>query len=497
MARPAHGRGWRRSQVPSLTNHEKVMILTDAELAAGERLCQFAHQEIGSINRAAALTEFRVRVCVAIVGGGPGGAASAMFLADHGISSVIIEKEQFPRYHIGESMSGECGAILRSLGLEQEMLRRGYPIKRGLSVYGPNGNNAWFVPVMGRDHDWKLFPQSTWQVRREHFDKMLLDIAIARGATLVRGQAAQPILDDDGGVRGVTVRTADGGTLDVESDVVLDCSGQATFLANAGVTGPKYRGNYDKQIAIFSQVAGAIRDEDPHRDDTLIFYQKKYHWSWFIPLDREVVSVGVVIPGAYFKDKKESKAEFLMRELRELNPEMKRRIPDVALIEEPRSIANYSYQVRRFCGKGFICIGDAHRFIDPIFSFGLYVAVNEAKHAAVAIKDYLNGKGREDANPFAEHQLYFEKGIDILEDMMDTFWEYPLAFAYMTHIKYVEEILDIFAGRLWERQPSTAVREMRKLLKRERRYDADDQYSMPIGSRYHSERASIWEAEPG
>jgi hypothetical protein len=65
--------------------------------------------------------------------------------------------------------------------------------------------------------------------------------------------------------------------LDIESEVVLDCSGQATFLANAGVTGPKYRGNYDKQIAIFSQVAGAIRDEGPHRDDTLIFYQKKYH----------------------------------------------------------------------------------------------------------------------------------------------------------------------------------------------------------------------------
>src|SRR6202035_4483582 len=123
--------------------------------------------------------------------------------------------------------------------------------------------------------DWKLFPQSTWQVRREHFDNMLLDIAIARGATLIRGQATQPILDDNGGVHGVTMRTTDGGTLDIESEVVLDCSGQATFLANAGVTGPKYRGNYDKQIAIFSQVAGAIRDEDPHRDDTLIFYQKK------------------------------------------------------------------------------------------------------------------------------------------------------------------------------------------------------------------------------
>jgi 1H-pyrrole-2-carbonyl-[peptidyl-carrier protein] brominase len=437
-----------------------------------------------------------VRTCVAIVGGGPGGAASAMFLAEHGISSVIIEKEQFPRYHIGESMSGECGAVLRSLGLEQEMLRRDYPIKRGLTVYGSKGKNAWFVPVMGRDRDWKLFPQSTWQATRSQFDKMMLNLAVDRGATLIPGQAMRPIVDDHGVVRGVTVRTADGATLEIESEVVLDCSGQATFLANAGVTGPKYRGNYDKQIAIFSQVAGAIRDEGPNQNDTLIFYQKKYHWSWFIPLDREVVSVGVVIPAAYFKDKRENKAAFLMRELHELNPEMKRRIPDVRLVEETRSIPNYSYQVRRFCGKGFICVGDAHRFIDPIFSFGLYISIKEAKYAATAVKDYLNGKGRDDVNPFADHQLYLETGIDILEDLMDTFWEYPLAFAQLTHFKYVEEMLDIFAGRLWDRQPSTAVIEMRKLLKRERRYGTDDEYSVPIGSRYHPERAAIWEVEP-
>jgi 1H-pyrrole-2-carbonyl-[peptidyl-carrier protein] brominase len=436
-----------------------------------------------------------MKTTVAIVGGGPGGAVSALFLAEHGISSVIVEKEQFPRYHIGESMSGECGAILRSLGLEPEMRRRDYPIKRGLTVYGTKGKNAWFMPVMGRDENWKLFPQSTWQVNRQQFDKMLLDLAISRGATLIPGQALSPIVADDGTVRGVTVRTTEGKTFDIESEVVLDCSGQSTFLANAGVTGPKYRGNYDKQIAIFSQVPGAIRDEGPHQDDTLIFYQKKHHWSWFIPLDRDVVSVGVVIPAAYFKEKQESKAEFLKRELHELNPEMKRRIPEVRFVEEIRSIANYSYQVRRFCGKGFICIGDAHRFVDPIFSFGLYVAVNEAKHAAAAVKEYLNGKWRDNVNPFAQHQLHFEKGIDIMEDLMDAFWEYPLAFAHMTHVRYFEQILDIFAGRLWERQPSTAVEELRKLLKRERVYDADDEYSMPIGSRYHPERATIWEAE--
>lgn len=437
---------------------------------------------------------------VVIVGGGPGGAASAMFLAREGIQSIIVEKEDFPRYHIGESMSGECGGVVRALGLGDEMLRRNYPIKHGLTVYGTGGKNSWFVPVMMRNENWELKDQFTWQVRRSEFDKLLLDEAVARGATLLRGQATKPLLNHDGSVHGVQARMADGGLQDIEAELVLDCSGQATFLANAGVTGPKYRGSYDKQIAIFSQVAGALRDPGGsrklHKDNTIIFYKEKYHWSWFIPIDEEVVSVGIVSPAAYFQNKRESKHDYVVRELQELNPEMKRRIPEVKLIEEARSIPNYSYQVRRFCGKGFICIGDAHRFIDPIFSFGLYVTMKEAQYAAPLIKAYLEGAGRDDPNPFADYQLQIEKGIDILEDMMDTFWERPLAFATFMHVRHFELMIDIFAGRLYERQPSLALLSMRKLLERERVYNGNDEYSIPIGSRYHPERAPLWEAEP-
>jgi flavin-dependent dehydrogenase len=166
----------------------------------------------------------------------------------------------------------------------------------------------------------------------------------------------------------------------------------------------------------------------------------------------------------------------------------------VKLVEETRSIPNYSYQVRQFCGRGFICVGDSHRFIDPIFSFGLYVSICEAVQAAAAAKSYLEGNNRDAANPFKAHELHVESGIDILEDLMDTFWEFPLAFAQMLHRSHHDEALDLFAGRLWDRQPSSCVAAMRSLLKRERTYHGDD-YSVPIGSRYHPERASIWHAQ--
>lgn len=422
---------------------------------------------------------------VAIIGGGPAGSASAMFLAKQGVHSLIIEKSPFPRYHIGESMTGECGAVVRALDLEEQMLRREFPIKHGLTVYGSEGKNAWFVPVMGRDANWNLFDQFTWQVRRSDFDQMMLEEAVARGADLVLGRAVEPLFNRDETVGGVRVRLEDGDILDIESEVLLDCSGQATFLANAGVTGPKYRGNYDRQIAIFSQVKNAIRGEGEHRDDTLIFYRQKYHWAWFIPLDDEVVSVGVVIPAAYYTEKRESKRDFLTRELHEINPELKRRIPEVELLEEPRSIVNYSYQVREYCGKGFICIGDAHRFIDPIFSFGLFETMKEAQLVAPVVRAYLEGAHRDERNPFVEHQRNCEQALDIVEDAIDAFWEQPLAFAMYTHVRYPDQIIDILAGRVFERQPSQAVKAMRKLLQRDRAID--DGLSLPLGSRFHPE----------
>jgi len=291
---------------------------------------------------------------------------------------------------------------------------------------------------------------------------------------------------------------ADGRSESIESEVLLDCSGQATFLANhGGVTGPKYLGSYDKQIAIFSQVAGAIRDDgesrDCHKDNTLIFYQKKFHWAWSIPLDDEIVSLGVVVPSAYFLEKREGKRDFLVRELHELNPELKRRVPEASFAEDIHVIPNYSYQVKRFCGKGFICVGDAHRFIDPIFSFGLYASIKEGSLVAPLVKAYLDGENRDAANPFTEHQLTCEKGIDVLEDAIDLFWEQPFAFSVYVHDRYRGEMTDVFAGRIYERQPSSALVAFRKMLQRERSYGNDDLYSVPIGSRFHSERAPIWE----
>jgi len=388
-----------------------------------------------------------------------------MFLKKYfGIQSLIIEKERFPRYHIGESFTGETGGQLRKLDMGPILDSQQYLTKLGTKIYGAGGKNSFYIPVMARVNG-ELQDATTWQARRSDFDQLLLDTAIARGVESFAGEAIMPLTEGNK-VVGVRARSKEGAEQDLRAKVTIDASGQHTFLANKGMIGPKDRGNYDKQLAIFSQVKGAIRDEGAVRDNTLIFYQQKNHWAWFIPLDREVVSIGVVTPSEYFTSCKMSKDEFLRQEMKTLNAELARRVEDVEFVEETRGISNYSYWIRNFVGNGFLCVGDSHRFIDPIFSLGLLFGTKEAEFAAQTIHDYLGGKFADPDNPFLDYQIYVDKGQDIIQTMLDCFWEYPLPFQRFAHQTHRGEVIDMFAGRIYgeEIQSYDSVVRMRRLL---------------------------------
>lgn len=402
---------------------------------------------------------------VIIVGAGPGGAASALYLLKAGFKPLMLDKEEFPRYHIGESLTGECGVCLRELGLEASMMSAGYPIKHGVNVYGTEGKNSFWVPVARRDTKNKLQPARTWQVKRSSFDEMLLKTARERGAEFVQGQAVTPLVDVDR-ITGVRIEQ-NGRTMDFQSEVLIDASGSRTFLASkSGLTSKKERGSYDKQIAVFSQVVDAIRDPGDACGNTLIFYKKKNYWAWFIPIDDEVVSVGVVVPGEYFNAQRLSKPDFLQKELRILNPELSKRVPNLNFVEDVRTISNYSYHIKNFTGKGFLCVGDSHRFIDPVFSFGLYFALKEAQFAAQAIQKYFSGEANNTSNPFSEYQTLADVGQDIIQGLLDTFWEFPWQFLLLVHNSHRDEMIDYFAGRVYGKKvkQSPGVLSMQRVL---------------------------------
>lgn len=403
---------------------------------------------------------------VAIVGAGPAGTICALALLRAGLRPLLIEKTQFPRYHIGESLSGRAAVELRRLGLGPQIEAQKFPIKYGVKVYGTNGAHSFWVPVQQPDDKGNWLPGTTWQVQRATFDQLLLEAAQERGADLLAGEALYPTVQADA-VTGLQVRAETEKLISVQAPITVDASGQATFLASKSqVTSGKQYGKYAKQIAVFAQVANLDR-EPADRADTLIFYRERHHWAWFIPVDERVVSIGIVTPSSYYKSQNCTPEAFLRQELKTLNPELARRVSVNYVFTTPvHTASNYSYEVKEFTGKGFLCVGDAHRFIDPIFSFGVNFAILEGLFAAQAICRELDVPTAAQEAPLAAYQTLVKRGQDIAQDLIDCFWEHPLPFLIISQYQYQADVTKLFGGNLYGDDVAQwgGVRAMRALL---------------------------------
>jgi len=410
---------------------------------------------------------------VIIIGGGPGGAATALYLMQSGITPLIVERQPFPRFHIGESLSGECGNSIRKLDLRTELEAQNYPVKYGVNVYNPHGVPFWVEVKQRCPETNALLANTTWSVMRSTFDKILLDAALERGAELMRCDAVAPIKDKDR-ITGLQIRNKSGAVENLYCDVLVDCSGQATFLANRGVTGPKIKGNYNNQIAVFSQIEDMTLDSgsmpSQSAGNTLIFYRQRDHWGWTIPIASNLISIGVVAPAAHFKAQGLDKTEYLRKEMMSLNPELTRRITNTSFLEEVRSVTSYSYEASNYAGKGFICVGDSHQFTDPIFSFGVFLAMKEGEFAAESIVNCLGNERSTNGNPFADYISVTTEGQDAIRDVIDTFWEYPLVFTRMASGPHQDDITDLFAGRVYGEivRQNVSRAAMRRLLAKRR-----------------------------
>ncbi len=392
-----------------------------------------------------------------------------MYLLRHGIMPVIVERDEHPRFHVGESLTGPTALALKDLGLGPAIEAQRYPIKEGVMFYGPDGKNNFWVPLVQRDEKFEQVPNYTWNVMRSTFDKILFDGALERGAVWIRATALAPILEGDA-VVGLTIRTPQGATEKLYCEVLIDASGIATFLANHRVTGKKMPGTSDKQISLFTQFANTIRDHGDDRSqqpgNTLLYYQAKHYWSWFIPVSEELTSVGIVVKTDYFKKARLSKEDFMLRECRRMTPVLSERLPDLTPQEAIYAIPNFSYRVMNYTGKGFLCIGDAHRFIDPIFAYGVFFGIQEGEFAASAIAKHLSGETDANGNPFADFERLCDEGNDVVEDVIGVLWEYPLAFQRIVTWRDRAAGLDILSGRIYgeEGAKNPARIAMRKLM---------------------------------
>ena len=391
---------------------------------------------------------------VVVIGCGPSGSTLAAYLARAGLSVLTLEKQQFPRYQIGESLTGMATEVLNEFDLGPEMDRRLFPPKGGVKVIGHGAKSEFFVPVLN----------PTWQVRRDEFDQILLDNAIEHGATHRYG-TVKKILRDGKKVIGVSYLPQNGSELkDVFCRVVADASGRAAVLSRQGVAGSvAYLDDFSRQTALFSQFKDARRDPDEMGDNTFIFYSQTHHWGWFIPISPDVVSVGIVIPGSKVKECGGAEEAYAWG-LEHINPDLGWRVEGCERVEKVRAITNYSYTIDPFVGDGWLCVGDAHGFIDPIFSFGASFALVEARAASQAILAALDMD--DDKAPFSEYSAFCKRGQDVAFDLIRYFWKFPIFFGYQTRGKLRNDFIRLLASDCHSPREIRMVEIMRKALQK-------------------------------
>ena len=306
---------------------------------------------------------------VLVIGGGPAGATIAALLAERGRDVVMLEKSRHPRFHIGESLLPLNMPLFEQLGVADEVEKIGMP-KYGVEFVSP-----WHgKPVMFSFADaWDKAYPSAYQVRRSDFDHILFRNAVRKGAKAFEECKVTGVEFDSGGAL-VSARGDDGRETQWRTKFVVDASGRDTFLANR--FGLKLRNKKHNSAAIFGHFTGATRL--PGRDEgNITVFWFDHGWFWFIPLSDGTTSIGAVCWPYYMKTRKTDPEQFLLDTIK-LCPELAARLSDATLVSPVTATGNYSYSATRTAGENYLMLGDAFAFVDPVFSSGVFLAMNSA-----------------------------------------------------------------------------------------------------------------------
>jgi flavin-dependent dehydrogenase len=318
-----------------------------------------------------------------VIGGGPGGSTAGALLAEHGHKVLLLEREPFPRYHIGESLIPYTWFTLNRLGVLDWLRNSACPKKYSVQ----------FVSITGRVSQPFYFFQTikhecsmTWQVWRSEFDAMLLDNARKKGAEIRQGVSVKDVIMDGNRVVGVQAETPDGGVRDIFARAVVDATGRDSMLTRR--FGWKERDSELNKIAVWSYYKGAKRDPGLDEGATTVAYVPQKGWFWYIPMHSDIVSVGVVGEPAYlYRDTRDPNAIY-DREVRAC-----KWIHDHVKVgtqcDSVRVTGEYSYHSSRIGGDGFCLVGDAFAFLDPLFSTGVFLALKSGEMAADVMHEAL------------------------------------------------------------------------------------------------------------
>lgn len=332
------------------------------------------------------------RTCdVLVLGGGPAGSTAATLLAEAGFEVTVLERESFPRFHVGESLLPHSLPLFDRLGVHEAIKALPHTrLKPGASFATASGEKL--VEYRFADALPPAIPHA-YQVRRDEFDALLLSRAAQAGAEVLHGWEALTPQWEGKRLCGLRVRDPQGEEHLFRFRAFLDASGQKAFLATR--MGWRFPYPKHKKVAAVSHFRGVwLPAGDASGNITIVL--TKAGWFWFIPFADDTVSVGAVLDVGFWQTHGKTPQEVFARAV-ERTPEAGRRLAAASPLLPFSAIQNFSYRVTRLAGDGFCLIGDAAGFLDPIFSTGVFLATTTAASAADDVAEALHRHGRVDA----------------------------------------------------------------------------------------------------
>jgi len=381
------------------------------------------------------------KIDVLVIGAGPSGTVAASMVKKHGLKAVVVEKQKFPRFVIGESLLPRCMVHLEDAGLLDAVKTKGFQEKFGAKfLKGDLDCDINFAEQFTEGWKW------TWQVPRADFDKVLADEVEKKDIPVYYETSVTDVQMN--GTDSITTLEEKGGTKrQIASKFIIDASGYGRVL-------PKLF-NLDKpsdfpfRKTIFAHVIDKKRGEgiDVNRITIIVLHTDV--WIWVIPFSNGKTSLGFVGNSWYF-DRFDGTNEKQFREMVEEVPQIKDRFRDAELIFEPRRIEGYSISVKQFYGDGYALTGNSSEFIDPVFSSGVTFAIESGAVAAKLACRQIKGEKVDWEKDFTQHM---KQGVDTFRSYVTAWYDGSLQdifFSPKVNLDIKKQICSVLAGYVWD-----------------------------------------------
>ncbi|HUF37794.1 MAG TPA: NAD(P)/FAD-dependent oxidoreductase [Anaerolineales bacterium] len=410
---------------------------------------------------------------VVIIGGGPAGAAAGGYLARAGIRCVVFEREHFPRPHVGESLVPSSTRVLSELGFLPKMETHGFPHKFGAVWTVPNSHltasHAWEglepsdnanIAFAEREQP-DVYQPYTYHVDRGLFDHLFLEHTRELGAAVFYGAAVNGVDFLEPGKTRVRV-SIDGESQDVFTKIVVDASGRRTFLGNR--LNLKVKDPVFDQYAIHTWFEDFDRGSVDHAEYIFVhFLPITNTWIWQIPITDRITSIGLVTQKKNFTGSRKDRMEFFWDSLRS-RPELYERVRAAKQLRDFTEEGDYSYAMSRITGDGYVLIGDAARFVDPIFSTGVSIAMNCARFVS---RDIIAAIQADDfrAERFDRYKETLRRGVRNWYEFISLYYRLNILFtAFINHPDYRTDVLKLLQGDVYDEDEPPVLTKMRQLV---------------------------------